>query len=92
MKVILLIIAGLISLFGISQKSNKEIKGDKYFDKYSFSKAINYYQDANDLTVGGQRNLAESYMHSLKHKESIDSKYLFHEILQLSGVSFLEPR
>lgn len=44
-----------------AQKSTKEIKGDKYYSFYSFDKAIEKYNQADVLTVEGQRKLAESY-------------------------------
>lgn len=51
--------------FGLSafaqEKSNKEVKGDKFFFTYSYDKAIDKYKHAKQLTVPGQRRLAESY-------------------------------
>lgn len=50
-----------ISAASFGQKSAKEEKGDKYFEIYSFLKAIEKYEQVKGLTVEGQRNLAESY-------------------------------
>ncbi|MEY3238378.1 MAG: hypothetical protein RI883_2479, partial [Bacteroidota bacterium] len=51
--------------FGLSafaqEKSNKEVKGDKYFFTYSYDKAILSYKHSKQLTFPGQRRLAESY-------------------------------
>jgi outer membrane protein OmpA-like peptidoglycan-associated protein len=57
--VILFISIG-INLFG-QEKSSEELKGDKYFFVYSFNKAIESYNHARQLTLDGQRKLAESY-------------------------------
>lgn len=43
------------------EKSNKEIKGDKSSFNYSFDKAIKSYTHDKNLSVDGQRMLAESY-------------------------------
>lgn len=43
------------------EKSHKEIKGDKYAFNYSYHKAIYEYTHAKDLTIEGQRKLAEGY-------------------------------
>lgn len=56
-------------------KSTKEIKGDKFFFRYSFDKAIRRYSKAKDLTINGQRNLAESYL-NLGQYENADDAYL----------------
>lgn len=50
------------SLGGFAQeKSNKEIKGDKYYFIYDFENAISKYSHTKDLSAQGQRNLAVSY-------------------------------
>lgn len=43
------------------EKSNKEKKGDKFVFRYAYDKAIKSYTKADELTLDGQRNLAESY-------------------------------
>ena len=43
------------------KKSIKEIIGGKYSFNYSYDKAIKAYSHSKDLTVEGQRALAESY-------------------------------
>jgi len=50
------------ALNGFSQnKSSHEVKGDKAFFIYAFDNAIVCYKKAKDLTIDGQRKLAESY-------------------------------
>ncbi|MFA5420000.1 MAG: hypothetical protein WC341_16220, partial [Bacteroidales bacterium] len=57
----IIIILGIgINVFA-QEKSNKELKGDKYFFNYSFDKSIEAYTRAKLLTTEGQRRLAESY-------------------------------
>ena len=43
------------------EKSDKEITGDKFFNCYSFDKAINFYIHAKHLSLEGQHRLAGSY-------------------------------
>ncbi len=50
-----------ISFQVVAQKSGKEIKGDKYFERYSFAAAIEKYVEVDGLTIEGKRRLAESY-------------------------------
>ncbi len=42
-------------------KSSEELKGDKYSFVYSFEKAVESYNHAKQLTLDGQRRLAEAY-------------------------------
>lgn len=42
-------------------KSRSELKGDKHAFGYSYSKAINSYSNTKELTIEGQRKLANSY-------------------------------
>lgn len=70
------ILISLLVLIGISmsaltqEKSSKEKKGDKYFFIYAYDDAINRYSQTNDLTVSGQRNLAESYRYMNQNEKS----------------------
>lgn len=68
----LILISTLLLLTSLSfgQKSAKEIKGDKYYDLYSFSKAIEKYEEVDGLSIEGQRHLAESYKNSGLYSES----------------------
>lgn len=53
-----------------ADKSNRELKGDKYYFTFAFDKAIDLYKRSKDLTVEGQRRLAKSYSNIGKYKES----------------------
>lgn len=64
----LCIVASLSAL--AADKSNRELKGDKYYFTYAFDKAIDLYKRSKDLTVEGQRRLAKSYSNIGKFKES----------------------
>lgn len=52
------------------EKSRKEKKGDKYYFVYSFDKAIDAYTHTKELTVDGQRKLADSYHNMHQHIQS----------------------
>ncbi len=70
------IILSILVLTGISlgafaqEKSSKEKKGDKFFTIYAYDDAIGKYERTKDLTVSGQRNLAESYRKMQQNEES----------------------
>lgn len=61
------ILIALLVLIGISlntfaqEKSSRELKGDKFFFTYTYDQAIDRYSRTKNLTISGQRNLAESY-------------------------------
>ncbi len=57
----LIISAGICTNIYAQDKSNKELRGDKYTFNYSYSKAVESYKDSKSLTPSGQRSLAESY-------------------------------
>lgn len=52
------------------KKSTKEKRGDKYAFSYSFDKAIDSYTRTKNLSVEGQRHLAETYRHMGKNAEA----------------------
>jgi outer membrane protein OmpA-like peptidoglycan-associated protein len=61
-----ILIASMVILIAVftaigQEKSNKEERADKHFFTYNFEKAIDLYRHTKDLTVSGQRNLANSY-------------------------------
>ena len=73
MKSILISLLVLIgfSLSAIAQeKSGREKRGDKFFFTYTYDEAIDRYSRTKDLTVSGQRNLAESYRIMEQNTES----------------------
>ena len=51
-----------IGLLTFGQKSPKEIKGDKFYTKLDYSRAIDKYEGLDStITTDGLRNSAESY-------------------------------
>ncbi|OFY52024.1 MAG: hypothetical protein A2W85_11355 [Bacteroidetes bacterium GWF2_41_31] len=71
----IIIILGIgINVFA-QEKSNKELKGDKYFFNYSFDKSIDAYTSVKELTTEGQRRLAESY-YNLDQNIASEAVYL----------------
>lgn len=46
----------------VSGQTRKQKKADKYFEKYSYSKAIDWYEEIDEKTTQINRNLAESYL------------------------------
>lgn len=57
-----LLVLMIISLSAFAQeKSSREIRGDKFFFIYNYDRAIDLYSRAKNLTVAGQRKLAECY-------------------------------
>lgn len=56
------------------EKSNAELNGDKFFFRYAYDKAIDAYSSDKQLTVSGNRNLAESYF-NMGNNEQADSMY-----------------
>jgi len=83
-KIVLPILALLIICFNVTaqQKSNKELKGDKFAFRYSYEKAIDAYTHTKDLSVDGQRKLAESY-HKLK--QDIQSEEAYAKLITMQG-------
>ena len=57
---IIVFIGTCINVFA-QKKSSEELKGDKYTFSYSFDKAIDSYIHAKQLSLDGQRRLAENY-------------------------------
>ena len=78
---IILFIGISVNVFS-QEKSNREIRGDKYYTIYSFEKAIDTYNNVKQLSLEGQRRLAESYYNiDLKEK----SEEVYSKILRSSG-------
>lgn len=77
MKKIIILIFVLLGV-GINakaqEKSNKELRGDKHYFVYSFDEAILCYNRADQLSVEGQRKLAESY-HNLNQNVKSEEAY-----------------
>lgn len=52
------------------EKSREELKGDRFYSSYSFDKAIDMYTQVKQLSLEGQRRLAESYHNTDQHVRS----------------------
>lgn len=73
MKKLLLSVLVLIGISGSTlaqDKASRELRGDKFFFTYTFDQAIDRYSRTKNLTIAGQRNLAESYMIMGQNTES----------------------
>jgi outer membrane protein OmpA-like peptidoglycan-associated protein/tetratricopeptide (TPR) repeat protein len=74
------ILIGIIFLFSIHAfaQSEKEAEGNKYYQNYSFDKAIDKYTHVDKLSVNGQRRLAESYRNrdNFKEAEKVYAKFI----------------
>jgi len=74
---------GLTMNIDAQEKSKKEMKGDKYYFVYSFDKAIDSYIHTKELTIDGQRKLADSYHNMNQH---IQSQIAYAKLVNSSGV------
>ncbi len=70
LTIALMLFIGLGFSAEAADKPRREIQGDKYFFVYSFDKAIESYAGTKDLTVEGQRRLAESYKNLNRYEEA----------------------
>lgn len=74
-----------LGLSAISQeKSDKEIKGDKYAFRYDYTNAIDSYKHSKPLSTEGQRRLAESYHYT---GQDIEAEIVYSKLITAqSGV------
>ncbi len=83
-KILALLILNALLLTSLyAQKSRKEIKGDHYYSIYSFSDAIKKYTKAKNLSVEGQRRLAESYKNA---GNTLKAEETYAAYINLAGV------
>jgi len=68
--------------FDKADLSRKEIKGNKYFFRYFFVKAIDSYTHSKELSMDGQRKLAESYH---KMGQNIESEAAYATLVNTPG-------
>lgn len=73
---------GLTMSINAQEKSKKEKKGDKYYFVYAFDKAIDSYTHTKNLTVDGQRKLADSYHNMHQH---IQSEVAYSKLVTTTG-------
>lgn len=66
----LIIAIGISININAQEKSQKELKGDRFTFNYSYDKAIEKYAHAKELSIEGQRRLAESYHYMGRNTES----------------------
>lgn len=59
--ILLLVLVGIGAGAFAQEKSSRELKGDKFYFTYTYDEAIDRYSRAKNLTVEGQRKLAECY-------------------------------
>ena len=64
------------------EKSNIELQGDKYTFNYSYAKAIDSYTHTKQLSVVGQRSLAEIYH---KMNQNIESEAAYFKLINASA-------
>lgn len=71
-----------VSFLGLSQLSKKEIKGNKAFEYFDYSKAIKLYNSTDELSVEGQRKLATSYR---KFQDMAGAESAYAELVEAEG-------
>jgi outer membrane protein OmpA-like peptidoglycan-associated protein/Tol biopolymer transport system component len=83
----ILLITGIsIGVFA-QEKSRKELRGDKYYTIYAFDKAVDFYSHTKQLSMEGQRRLAESY-HNLD--KNMEAEITYSKLISNSGVPLAE--
>jgi outer membrane protein OmpA-like peptidoglycan-associated protein/tetratricopeptide (TPR) repeat protein len=82
-KIVILLVLFLPILMG-AQKSPKEIKGDKYYEQFSFAKAIEKYSTVDGLTTDGKRRLAVAYKNT---NQIAQSKATFETFIASSDIT-----
>lgn len=83
----IILIFGLCMNMSAQDKSRKEKRGDKQFYIYSFDKAIKIYTHVKQLSVAGQRKLAESY-HNIGNNKT--AEIIYAELMSNSGALIAE--
>lgn len=69
---------------GFAQKSPQEIKGDKYFNKLAYQKAVIQYKEAGRLSSEGLKNMALAY---LKLRNFADAETYYEKYIALNNYS-----
>jgi len=77
--ILILVISGIGFSTFAQKMSRKEIKGNKHYFVNSFDKAIEDYNRADQLTMDGQRRLAESY-HNLEL--NVESEQAYYDLVR----------
>ncbi len=69
----LIVMLGFCMNTNAQEKSNKEIRGDKYAFRYDFDKAIIAYTHTKLLSTEGQRSLASSYQNTNQMLKAVEA-------------------
>lgn len=70
-----------------TEKSKRELRGDKHYFVYSFDKAIDNYKNENELSLEGQRKLAKSYYYM---NDNIKSEEAYAKLISMPGGNLSE--
>ena len=73
--ILIIVFIGTCTNVFAQKKSSEELKGDKYSFSYSFDKAIDSYTHVKQLSLDGQRRLAEAY-HKIDQNIQSEETYL----------------
>lgn len=76
----MIVLIGICLSVFADNKTNKEIKGDKYYFVYSFDEAIIAYENAKNLSTEGVRRLALCYHHMAMN---VKSEETYHKLVAL---------
>lgn len=65
-----------------TEKSARELRGDKHYFVYSFDKAIDAYKNEKELSLEGQRKLAKSYYYM---NDNVKSQEAYAKLINMPG-------
>lgn len=82
---IVAICASLLSFSTHAQKSDKEALADKYFDQFSYVKAINQYESLRNISIQGLRNLALAYRRTNQLEKSRQTFEKFMDSIEVNS-------
>lgn len=82
---IVAICASLLSFSTHAQKSDKEALADKYFDQFSYVKAINQYESLRNISIQGLRNLALAYRRTNQLEKSRQTFEKFMDSIEVTS-------
>ena len=81
----IIVFIGICINVNAQEKSHKELKGDKYAFRYSYDKSIESYTRAKQLSVEGQRKLADIYY---KMGQNIQSEETYSKLINISSAKY----
>lgn len=65
-----------------TEKSARELRGDKHYFVYSFDKAIDSYKNEKEISLEGQRKLAKSYYYM---NDNVKSEEAYAKLINMPG-------